>query len=72
MNGCTCGATLKHSADCVIFWEPLPRKMVLGDIMRPVAVHDSRGTRIVYGRYPTNWGFKLDTDWPFEYVQGHQ
>lgn len=33
MSGCTCGATLKHSADCVVFWEPLPRPMVLFDIV---------------------------------------
>ena len=35
MSGCTCGATLKHSADCVVFWEPLPRPMVLGDMVDP-------------------------------------
>jgi hypothetical protein len=31
--GCTCGATLKHSADCVVFWAPLPRQMQLEDIV---------------------------------------
>lgn len=33
MTDCTCGATLKHSADCVIFWAPLPREMRLADIV---------------------------------------
>lgn len=32
MNACTCGATTKHSADCVIFWEPMPREMTIGDL----------------------------------------
>lgn len=27
---CNCGA--KHSADCVLFWVPIPRPAVLGDL----------------------------------------
>lgn len=50
LDACNCGA--KHSADCMMFWAPVPRPMELGDLY----------AYRVYGWHQFGWPV-LPTEW---------